>query len=517
MGAARDAFCSIYKKREQSNLVSNILEQLDFHPLSITLLATVAHQSRWDTDRLTREWERQRTDMLQTEHDKSLTTTIELSLTSPLFRDLGPDARALLGVVAFFPQGVNENNLDWLFPTVLNRTSVFDKFCILSLTYRSNGFVTMLAPLREYLRPKDPKSSPLLCMAKEHYFVRMSVDPNPNEHGFGETRWITSEDVNVEYLLDIFTSVDGDSDNVWEACANFMNHLNWHKQRLTVLGPKIEGLPDDQPSKPDCLLELSLLFNSVGNRVERKRLLTHALKLWRERGSDPHVARALRHLSSTNRLMDLHEEGTRQAREALEICERLGDTVEQAWCLVDLARLLGGDQEFHAAEEAASRAVDLLPEKGQQFLVCECHRVLGNIYRSMDKTERAIHHYEVAHGIASSFNWHDQLFSVHYSLAGMFLDEGRFDSAQAHVEQAKLHMVDNPYYLGYATELQAELWYKHHRLDYARSEARRAADIYEKLGAEDDIEDCKELLRNIQKEMNFQAASGQSGPNCEFL
>ena len=104
--------------------------------------------------------------------------------------------------------------------------------------------------------------------------------------GFGEARWITSEDVNVEHLLDVFTSIDAKSEGVWDACAKFINHLYWHKPRLVILGPKIRALPDDHPFKLRCLQELSRLFDSVGNQVERKRLLTHALGLWRARGND---------------------------------------------------------------------------------------------------------------------------------------------------------------------------------------------------------------------------------------
>ena len=60
-------------------------------------------------------------------------------------------------------------------------------------------------------------------------------------------RWITSEDVNVGHLLNIFTSTNTNQADVWGACAHFLEHLSWHKPRLVVLGPRIKGLSDDKP------------------------------------------------------------------------------------------------------------------------------------------------------------------------------------------------------------------------------------------------------------------------------
>lgn len=182
-----------------------------------------------------------------------------------------------------------------------------------------------------------------------------------------------------------------------------------------------------------------------------------------------------------------------------------------------LARLLYCDNQLDAAEEAASRSIDLLQDEGQQFWLCQSHRILAEICHSKGKTEKAINHFEMAIEIASSFDWHDQLSRSHYSLAALFFDEHRPDDAHAHVERSKSHSINYPYLLGRAIHLQARFWYDQHKLEEAKSEALRAAEVYERIGATKDVEDCRGILRDVETKMEKSVTPGELDFNGEFL
>jgi tetratricopeptide (TPR) repeat protein len=214
-----------------------------------------------------------------------------------------------------------------------------------------------------------------------------------------------SEDMNIEHLLDTFTSIDVNSDEVWDACYHFMEHLAWHKPRLVVLGLKIKGLPDDHPSKAKCMSRLAWLFHLVGNYMESRQLLIHTLKLWREQGNDPRVAEALWSISTTNRMLHLYGEGMQQTKEAYEIYERLDNLSGQARSLAGLAYLLHDEGQLNAAEETASQVIDRFQGKGERWEVCGCYRLLGRICREKGETENAINHLKTALEIATPFNW----------------------------------------------------------------------------------------------------------------
>jgi tetratricopeptide (TPR) repeat protein len=199
-----------------------------------------------------------------------------------------------------------------------------------------------------------------------------------------------------------------------------------------------------------------------------------------------------------NGMLHLYGEGIRQAREALEISERNGYICSQGDSLVALAWLWHRDNQNDAAEEAAFRAIDLLPEKGQEYRTCQSHGALGSIYRSKGRREEAIHHFETALGTATSFNWEDELFSNHYSLAQLYLGEGDFDDTHAHIERAKSHAFNDRHSLGFAVLLQARAWLKQGRLENARSEALRALEIFQDLGVAVRVEECEGLLYTIE-------------------
>ena len=314
----------------------------------------------------------------------------------------------------------------------------------------------------------------------------------------------------MEHLLDVFTSIDPNAHDVWRACSHFMEHLYWHKPRQTVLGPKIEGLPDGHLFKAMCLLHLSRSFQSVGNFAEEKRLLTRALSLWKKTGDDFQTAQTLRFLCHVNQELGFHGEGIQQAEEALKMHKRLCDTIGQARCLTGLAQLLLGNGQLDAAENAALQSIDLLPKKGQEFRLCQSHRVLGEAYGRKGEKEKAIGHFETALRIASPPSWQYELSENHYKLAELFLAEDEFADANTHVEQAKSHTTGRIHDLSRAMELQARVWYRQCRLEDARCEALGALEIFEKLGAAQNVGTCRELLQEIERATESRAVSGES-------
>ena len=224
----------------------------------------------------------------------------------------------------------------------------------------------------------------------------------------------------------------------------------------------------------------------------------------------------MKELSHANLSLGHYKEGIDQVRGALEICERLGGKVERAGFLDNLAALLKEDGQLDAGEEAVVESIKLLQEKGQEQQLYSSHTTLGQIYQVKGKREKAIYHYELALGIASTFHWRPYLSQIHALLAQLFLDEGRFEDADVRIKQAKSQALGNAHSLGSVVLLQALIWYGQRRFEDAAPEALHAQDIFGRLGNARCLEASRNILRGMEEAMRSPPPSGKSDTNGEL-
>ncbi|KAH7922636.1 TPR-like protein, partial [Leucogyrophana mollusca] len=244
-GAARETFTQIYRTNGSPAIIDKLLKDLDFHALSINLLAHVATENRWTLDQLISAWEKQQTRLLEVGDGKfrSLSVTIELSLASSSIKQLGNDARHVMQVVAFLPQGINENNLEGLFPTIPNIRFIIDTLCRLSLVHHKTEAYTMLSPIRIHVLTAHQARDTLpldLTHVRNHYYAHFGA-------------WIATEDANMERLIahDLSRATAQDMERVYWACSQFPRLLRQHKPRPTSLRTGILGKTESTPRLVD--------------------------------------------------------------------------------------------------------------------------------------------------------------------------------------------------------------------------------------------------------------------------
>jgi len=133
-----------------SDAVDKLLEDLDFHPLSIDLLASAICENKWDESALLEAWNDGGTSILKASGRQSLEDTIQATLLAPTIQEFGSAAREALEAVAAYSNGVKESRLESSFPEIAGVGDAVNALCKFSLLYRQDGYVKMLSPFRFY-------------------------------------------------------------------------------------------------------------------------------------------------------------------------------------------------------------------------------------------------------------------------------------------------------------------------------------------------------------------------------
>ncbi|KAG1883839.1 hypothetical protein F4604DRAFT_1677546 [Suillus subluteus] len=349
LSSAQAVFFRIYhhaSRGEAEEDIKGLLKELDFHPLSVNILANAAQQNGWSPATLLKRWNDRHSKVLDAGKGKlqSLSNTMQLSLSSPSVQDLGEDGLRVLAIIAFLPQGLNEGLASDLLSSLPQVDAICDVLCMQSLVYRQDNFLKVLAPIQHYVR--DSLQAPDSTSLREirAFYYRTVAFCSKERDQYADI--IISDHVNIEHVVAFdLADIPDDAEETYKACWQFLERLGWHLPRPTTLTPAISNIVENSSTwtlKADCLLTLARLYDTLSQLVEASQAFQAAEALYLTTGDPERMGDCLinradmlrcqgHFIQSQNLLEDLQHSNS---------WESLSETTKaRAWSFLDMARM----------------------------------------------------------------------------------------------------------------------------------------------------------------------------------
>ncbi|KAG2360396.1 hypothetical protein BDR07DRAFT_1378023 [Suillus spraguei] len=294
LSSAQAVFFQIYQHTSRSEAkedINGLLKELDFHPLSINILANAAQQNHWSPTMLLKRWNDRHSKVLDSGKGKlqSLSDTMQLSLSSPSFQNLGEDGLRVLAIIAFLPQGLNEDLASDLLPSLPQVDTICDVLCMQSLVYRQDKFLKMLAPIRHYVR--DSLQAPDSTCLQEicaFYYDTVTSCSEARDH-YADIIIIISDHLNIEHVVaSNLAKISGDAEETYDMCWRFLWCLWNYLPRPTTLTPAISNIIENSSTwtlKANCLSYLALLYDTLSQLAESSQAYQAAEVLYLTAGN----------------------------------------------------------------------------------------------------------------------------------------------------------------------------------------------------------------------------------------
>ncbi|KAG1840674.1 hypothetical protein C8R48DRAFT_765903 [Suillus tomentosus] len=345
LSSAERVFFQTYPRARCSDAeeeIKDLLRELDFHPLSINLLAHTARQNDWSPAILLKRWNDRHSAVLNPGKGKlqSLSDTMQLSLNSPSIQGLGEDGRRILAIIAFLPQGLNDNLAGDLLPSLQEVDIICDVLRMQSLVYRQDNFIKVLAPIRHYVQDSLPvPDSTRLQEIRTFYYGTVQ---QCSEEQDGHASVIISDHFNIEHVI-AFDLVHI-PEETYRACSEFLECLRWHLPRPTTLTPTILDIVENSSTyelKADCLWNLGYLSSTLSQLTDAMKISKAAEALYLATGNHKMVAQCVISCADTYRCQGRFIQ-SQQLLEGFQRSESWGylnePTKDQVWYFLDDAR-----------------------------------------------------------------------------------------------------------------------------------------------------------------------------------
>jgi tetratricopeptide (TPR) repeat protein len=337
--AAREAFL---EKADNPKLASDpgldlLLEEVDCLALAVVLLGHNA-QVLADLAELRRQWQAQRTALLQRDQAQgrleSLEVSIELSVSGTRMK---PPARRLLSVLAHLPDGVDLETVETLIPGLGSSAALVLRQ--VGLAFPQGSRVRVLAPVREYVRRRHPPETEDLDRAIECYLgLARSGDQVGRKGGAEIAGRLVQELGNVSSMISHGLENADPEPAIRAACdfGRFVWLSGWGSQTPVEQALDVARATGRELLQAECTEKLGDIALYRSRHDAARARYEEALPLYRNVGNVLGEANCIQRLGDIALARSDHDAARARYEEALPLYRNVGDVLGEANCIRSL-------------------------------------------------------------------------------------------------------------------------------------------------------------------------------------
>jgi len=474
----------------ESDALTNLLREVDFMPLAITLLARLDDLPSC----LLQEWSEHYTEILEadrhdgTRRELSVEVSIKMSLAHLPAETSSFRPRQLLSVLGQLPAG--------LFPKIavklldlMPRLDAAAKVLLRhSLVYHGGlGELRLLSPVRHYISTTMPMSSETRSAVEQIYIAVGTAAPillRPD----------AAYDVEIPNIIYILTiAADASSSEVSDAIARFASYCPGRGYSCLHLLQKLLPNLDQMPmERANCLLAISTHHNAAGERELAIGPLERAVELYTEAGQKMQEGTTREGLSVFLRGLNRHKDADIHLARSQEV---LRESDWSYWA----KPAEGEDPTLTEQRFRDTRQARL--QDGDPFAVMTLSvRILEMVMERRDR-EAYINELELMNAMGEQLMPGTSWLALNkITLAEQYLVCRNLNSAEALLIDAHAMILEHNERseLAWITRVFAMLHSQQNRFGEAIDLAHEAARLYRECGEIADAENCEELANRYE-------------------
>ena len=451
--AARQTYLAIDSSRGDMNddslkILDELLEELDYVPLAIRLLATVG--SGLSLTYLLGQWREERTELLDSEsrNDRqgSIAVSISISL-SQLKITNNPEALHLLGILSLLPDGLSSwtDRISQIGPGLTRVHHLARVLLQTSLCFQQGETLKVLTPIRHYILLHNPAATRHVDDLEGYYwnFIR---DHSRTKFGpeFLETRKILGPELgNIRSLIKNAIQ-DHPSLGVVEVTID----LSWYFSRtipsielLMEIGEQTKNLGDSsiEARRLEVLGE-NLYFQS--RYLDSSEYLKGARDKYFEIEDVFGAARCSRRIGSILYFQDKYDEATTVLQEARANFTEIGSVIYAGRCSQILGEILLLQHRYEEAATVLKEARVHFTEIGDILGATRCSQSLGNVLHMQRRYDEATDVLQEARAKFIEIGCDLSAAQCSQSLGGILFMQNQYDKATTVLKEVRVKFIE---------------------------------------------------------------------------